>query len=109
MKVKVADETNQNKQDDVEMMAWLKRIKLDCYSKNSVEKGYECIEKLKTMTLIEVQQLIIDAEIMLDGHKQRLKSAIRILQSSSSNPPTKPAEINASLLKEAQVGGASNE
>ena len=61
------------------------------------------------MTPTEVQQLIIDAEIMLGGHQQRLKSAIRILQSSSSNPPTKPAEINASLLKEAQVAEASHE
>ena len=105
----MADEANQNEQDDAEITTWLKSIKLDCYSKNFVEKGYECMEQLETMTPTEVQQLIIDAEIMLGGHQQRLKSAIRILQSSSSNPPTKPPEINASLLKEPQVAEASYE
>ena len=105
----MADEANQNEQEDAGITTLLKSIKLDCYSKNFVEKGYECMEQLETMTPTEVQQLIIDAEIMLGGHQQRLKSAIRTLQSSSSNPPTKPPEINASLLKEPQVAEASYE
>ena len=104
----MADE-DQNEQEDAEITIWLKSIKLDCYSKNFVEKGYKCMEQLKTMTPTEVQQLITDAEIMLGSHQQRLKSAIRILQSSSSNPPTKPPEINAFLLKEPQVTEASHE
>ena len=43
----MAGQANQNEQEDAEMTTWLKSIKLDCYPKNFVEKGYECMEQLK--------------------------------------------------------------
>ena len=72
-----------------ELKSWLKQSKLESYYPELMKTGYDDLEHIKVMTPEMLSELMNDAKINLKGHRIRMMSAVKFLQSVSLNPSVK--------------------